>query len=56
MAADTILDFNAMAFIQPVPNTNGGWITTFPFCERPGHVGFGSYGVGSLDSKGVRRS
>lgn len=37
-----------MAFLQPVPNTNGGWITTFPFSERPGHVGFGSYGVGGL--------
>jgi hypothetical protein len=36
---------NIMAFLQPVPNTLGGWVTTFPFFERPGHVGFGSYCV-----------
>lgn len=42
---DTRSEFFAMSFLQPVPNTVNGWITTFPFYERPGHVGFGSYGV-----------
>lgn len=37
--------FRVMAFLQPVSNTLGGWVTTFPFYERPGHVGFGSYCV-----------
>lgn len=44
-----------MAFLQPVPNTSNGWNTTFPFYERPGHVGFGSYGVsGSHTSEDFR--
>ena len=33
-----------MYYLQPVPNSLGGIIATFPFYERPGHVGFGSYG------------